>query len=166
MGPLQARVGALEDIRAIEVLKWTYLRACDRKQPDLVRACFTEDAVIDYEGFPLFTDADSFVTLYREWGCLPHIVDMHHGQNPIVNLTGPLQAHGWFDLFFFQIDTQARRHTQLAVSYDDSFVKRNGNWLIAKTVARRKSMLVKDLDKNGSESVIVAARSDIPYPER
>ena len=157
---LEARVQALEDIRAIEVLKWSYLRACDRKQPDLVRACFTDDAIIDYEGFPLFTDADSFVALYREWGCLPHIVDMHHGQNPIVTLTGPLQAHGWFDLFFFQIDTLARRHTQLAVSYDDNFVKRGGKWLITKTVARRMSMLVKDLCKNEIEQVMVAGRSD------
>jgi hypothetical protein len=166
---ITARLAALEDIRAIEALKWRYLRACDRKQPDAVRACFTDDAVIDYEGFPLFTSVDKFVDIYRKWGCLPNIVDMHHGQNPIVELTGPDSAVGYFDLLFFQIDTEAKRHTQMAVSYDDAFVRRDGRWLIARTVSRRLSMLVKTLGEDGIERVTVAARSDIaglPEPAR
>lgn len=163
---LEARLSALEDIRAIEILKWRYLRACDRKQPDAVRACFTDDAVIDYEGFPPFDNADSFVAVYIEFGCVPHIVDMHHAQNPIVELTGPDTALGWFDLYFFQIDTLAKRHTQLAVSYDDSFVRQGGRWLIARTVSRRISMLVKEVDEAGVEHVRVAARSDVPPPGR
>jgi len=48
---LESRIARLEDLRAIEMLKWRYLRACDRKQPDVVRACFVPDAVIDYAGF-------------------------------------------------------------------------------------------------------------------
>jgi hypothetical protein len=159
---LEQRLQALEDIRAIEALKWRYLRACDRKQPERVRACFADDAVIDYEGFPLFTDPDSFVAIYREWGCRPNIVDMHHGQNPLVELTGPDSAQGWFDLFFFQIDTESRRHTQLAVSYDDIFVRIGGEWRISRTVSRRMSMLVKTLGEDGRETVEIAARSDIP----
>ena len=157
---IEQRLGELEDIRAIESLKWRYLRACDRKQPDEVRACFADDAVIDYEGFPLFSDPDSFVDIYRRWGCKPNIIDMHHGQNPIVELTGADSARGWFDLFFFQIDTETKRHTQMAISYDDLFVRRNGRWLIARTNARRMSMLVKQVDDDGAERVIVAGRSD------
>lgn len=161
---IEERLATLEDIRAVEILKWRYLRACDRKQPDLVRACLTDDAVIDFEGFPLFNDADSFVDIYRKWGCLPNIIDMHHGQNPIIELTGPDSATGYFDLYFFQIDTSTQRHTQLAVSYDDQFVKRDGRWLIARSVSRRMSMLVKDIDADGIERVRVAARSDIEGP--
>ena len=157
---IEQRLGELEDIRAIESLKWRYLRACDRKQPDEVRACFADDAVIDYEGFPLFSDPDSFVDIYRRWGCKPNIIDMHHGQNPIVELTGADSARGWFDLFFFQIDIETKRHTQMAISYDDLFVRRNGRWLIARTNARRMSMLVKQVDDDGAERVIVAGRSD------
>lgn len=158
------RLAALEDIRAIELLKWRYLRACDRKQPDVVRDCFTPDAIIDFEGFPLFTDRDSFVEIYRQWGCQPHIVDMHHGQNPIVELLSADAARGFFDLFFFQIDTRARRLTQLAVSYDDDFVRRDGRWLIARTTSRRLSMLVRDYDEAGLERIAVAARSDADGP--
>lgn len=156
----EARLAALEDGRAINALKARYLRACDRKQPGAVRACFTDDAVIDFEGFPLFTDPDEFVALYTQWGCQPHIIDMHHLQNPIVELTGPDRASGWFDLYFFQIDTQVRRHTQLAVSYDDAFIRVAGEWKIARCVSRRMSMLVYDVDAQGAPKVTVAGRSD------
>ena len=161
---VEQRLSVLEDIRAIEALKSRYLRACDRKQPEQVRACFTDDAVIDYEGFPLFTDPDAFVHIFREWGCQPNIIDMHHGQNPIVEMTGPTEATGAFDLFFFQIDTASKRHTQLAVTYDDEFVRQNGRWLIRRTVSRRMSMLVKELGPDGIERVAVAARSDLEGP--
>ncbi len=160
---IEQRLATLEDVRAVEALKWRYLRACDRKQPDAVRACFTDDAVIDFEGFPLFTDADSFVAIYRQYGCVPNIVDMHHGQNPIVEIDGDT-AKGWFDLYFFQMDTQSKRLTQLAVSYDDDFVRRDGRWLIARTVSRRLSMLVSEIGEDAVARVLMAARSDIEGP--
>ena len=157
---VEERLAALEDINAIQVLKWRYLRACDRKAVEDVRACFTPDAVIDYEGFPLFEDRDSFVALYEKFGCLPNVVDMHHGQNPIIELTSTDSARGWFDCYFFQIDTKSRRLTQLSVSYDDEFVRRDGRWLIARTVSRRISMLVETLTDDGLRHVAIAARSD------
>lgn len=162
MTDLERRIAALEDLRAIETLKWRYLRACDRKQPDLVRDCFIPKAVIDYEGFPLFEDRDSFVEVYRSMGCQPHIVDMHHGQNPIVELTGADTARGYFDLYFFQIDTKNHRHTQMAVAYDDEFVRRDGRWWIARTVARRISMLVQSLSPERTPIVEFAGRGDHP----
>jgi len=159
---LERRLSALEDIRAIEILKWRYLRACDRKQPQVVRDCFVPEAVIDYEGFPRFENRDSFVEVYERFGCQPHILDMHHGQNPIVELTGSDSARGYFDLYFFQIDTLQRRHTQMAVSYDDEFVRRGGRWWIAKTTAGRLSMLVQNISAEGVPSVAIAARSETP----
>lgn len=42
---IEARLAALEDIRAIELAKWRYLRACDRKQPEAVRACFSPASI-------------------------------------------------------------------------------------------------------------------------
>ena len=161
---VEERLAALEDINAIQVLKWRYLRACDRKAVEEVRDCFIPEAVIDYEGFPLFTDRDSFVGLYEKFGCLPNIVDMHHGQNPIVELTGPDSARGWFDCFFFQIDTAGRRLTQLSVDYDDEFVRRDGRWFIARTMSRRISMLVENMTDEGERRVAIAARSDSDGP--
>jgi len=161
---LEQRLAALEDINAISALKWRYLRACDRKDVEGVRACFTPDAVIDYEGFPLFTERDAFVDIYRQFGCRPNIVDMHHGQNPIIELTGADAARGYFDCFFFQIDTETKRLTQLSVSYDDDFVRQDDRWLIKRTVSRRISMLVQELDDHGVAHALVAARSDLEGP--
>lgn len=155
---LERRLAALEDIRAIETLKWRYLRACDRQQPLVVRDCFVPEAVIDYEGFPRFDNRDSFVEVYEKFGCQPNIVDMHHGQNPIVELTGPDSARGWFDLFFFQIDTLQLRQTQMAVAYDDEFVRRDGRWWIARTTARRFSMVVQNITAEGVPTVTISVR--------
>lgn len=160
---IEQRLAVLEDIRAIEILKWRYLRACDRKQPDAVRACFTDDAVVDFEGFPLFTSPDAFVDIFREWGCVPNIVDMHHGQNPIVELNGD-RATGAFDLYFFQIDTATGRQTQLAVNYDDEFVKQDGRWLISRSVSRRMSMLVGTVGADQILRFEVTGRSDAEGP--
>jgi hypothetical protein len=159
---VERRLAVLEDIRAIETLKWRYLRACDRKQPQVVRDCFVPEAVIDYEGFPRFENRESFVDVYERLGCQPHIVDMHHGQNPIVEMTGPDSARGYFDLYFFQIDTIERRHTQMAVSYEDEFVRRDGRWWIAGTVSRRLSIVVQNISAQGVPSVAIAARNDAP----
>lgn len=161
---LEYRLARLEDIRAVETLKARYVRACDRKQPERVRACFTDDAVIDFEGFPLFTDPDAFVAIFTQWGCRPNIIDMHHLSNAVVELTGPDAATGWFDLHFFQIDTETRRQTQLAVSYEDEFVRVDGQWRIRRSVSRRMSMLVKQADEKGAEQILVAARSDMEGP--
>ena len=146
---LARRVAAMEDIAAIIQLKHTYLRACDRKQPEIVRACFIPDAVIDFEGFPVFTNRDDFVDLYARFGCVPNVMDMHHMQNPIVTLTGPDTAEGLFDLYFFQIDTKARTLIQLASSYEDSFVKRDGKWLFASSKSRRLSFLSEEVSADG-----------------
>ena len=49
---LERRLTALQDIEDIESLKARYWRAVDRKRPDDVAACLTEDAIIDFEGLP------------------------------------------------------------------------------------------------------------------
>lgn len=162
-GDIEARLKRIEDRHAIEVLKWRYLRACDRKQPEEVRATLTPDAVIDYEGFPLFTDRDRFVAIYEKWGCRPNIVDMHHGQHPIIEVDGDT-AKGWFDLYFYQIDTETRRHTQMAVSYEDEFVRTADGWAIKRTVSRRLSMLVSEVDDEAIARVRFAGRSDVAGP--
>lgn len=157
---LEDRLDALEALNAIAVLKWRYLRACDSKDVEAVRDCFLVDAAIDYEGFPLFAGRDAFVEVFRQLGCRPNIVDMHHGQNPVIELTGPAAARGDFDCYFFQIDTETQRLTQLAVSYEDAFVRRDGRWWIARSVSRRRSMLVQEVGPDDIVRVRLAGRSD------
>ena len=141
LNDLARRVQAMEDHAAIMEIKVRYLRACDRKQPDEVRKCFIDNA-------------DEFVALYTQFGCVPHVLDMHHMQNPVITLTGPDTATGLFDLYFFQIDKQARTLIQLASSYEDEFVKRDGRWLLSKSVSRRLSFLMDEVNEEGLRKVI------------
>jgi hypothetical protein len=154
LSDLERRVRAIEDIAAITEVKLVYLRGCDRKQPEVLRGCFTPDAVIDFEAFPVFTERDKFIDVYTQFGCVPNVLDMHHMQNPIITLTGDDTAEGLFDLYFFQIDTKARTLIQLASSYEDSFVRRDGRWLMSRTKSRRLSFLMDEVDEAGIRKVV------------
>ncbi len=48
MTDLESRVARLEAESDIRRLKARYLNACDAKDVDAIRACFTDDAVIDF----------------------------------------------------------------------------------------------------------------------
>ncbi|MEQ8802803.1 MAG: nuclear transport factor 2 family protein, partial [Haliea sp.] len=90
---LAAQVSALRDIEAIRTLKFRYLNACDDKQPELVRDCFAPGRVdINFGHIGTFDDREAFVAVFVELGCHDHIVDMHHAENMIVDLTGPDSA--------------------------------------------------------------------------
>src|ERR1700758_601102 len=140
MADLERRLRALEDLSAIKDLKARYLRGCDQKQPEEVRDCLLPDgAVIAYEGFPEFTDRDSFVEAFRTMGCVDGVYDIHHGANPEIELTGPDSATGKWALFFQNINLAQRSVLQMGVEYDDDYVRRDGRWWIARTATKRTS---------------------------
>ena len=78
---MEDRLQRLEDDRAIRDLKASYLRAADTKDVEAMRACFTADAMIAFDGFPVFTDREAFLSVYRDMACAPGIFDIHHGAN-------------------------------------------------------------------------------------
>ncbi|MEJ0045874.1 MAG: nuclear transport factor 2 family protein [Rhodospirillales bacterium] len=146
-------------------LKYRYLRGCDRKEPDAVRDCLDpEGAVIAYEGFPRFEDRESFVQVYREMGCRPNIIDMHHGHNPEITLTGPDSATGRWELYFNSIDTDAATVLQMACVYADSYTRRQGRWWISETSTVRTSFLMQQLQPDGTLRVLVMGEPpNVPY---
>lgn len=150
IGELTARIARLEDVEAIRRLKARYLRACDLKQVEAVRDCFPEGPIrIEYQGFPLFTDRDAFVETYREMACRGGVYDLHHASNAEIEITGPDSATGLWSLNFRTILLETRTITQLAVEYEDAYVRRDGRWLIAATVSRITSFLTEEIDEAG-----------------
>ncbi len=147
---LAKRLQALEDKDAIKELKARYLRGCDRQLPEMVRDTLDPDGcVIEFEGFPPFKDRDSFVQVYAEMGCKPEIIDMHHGQNPDIELTGPNTAKAKWDLYFYNINLAERTMVQMSCEYDDEYVKKNGRWWISKTATKRYSFVMHKVDDKG-----------------
>ncbi|SFF26670.1 SnoaL-like domain-containing protein [Fontimonas thermophila] len=143
---LAQRLQALEDIEAIRTLKARYLFCCDRKDPQGMRACFADGPVeIDYGVVGRFETADALVQVFVEIGCRDHMVEMHHGANPQIELLGPDHARGIWSLHYFLINTQERSLTQLGGYYEDEYRRIAGAWKITKTRFVATSTLVLDI---------------------
>ncbi|MCF4166200.1 nuclear transport factor 2 family protein [Zavarzinia compransoris] len=157
---LAARLRKLEDINAIQELKNRYWRACDRKQPDVVRDCFRPDATIDAAFLGVHEGRDSFVGLFEMVGCRDSIIDMHHGQNPSIVLdeNDPDKAHGTWDLFFYQINLDNRSASQAAGYYEDDYVRIDGRWWIQTSVFRVTSTQMTEVTEQDSFKVTMFGR--------
>ena len=86
-------------------------------------------------------------------GCRPGVIDMHHGQNPDIELTGPNTAKAKWDLYFYNIDLGARTMMQMSCEYDDEYVKKNGRWWIKKTASKRYSFFLHQVDEDGQPTI-------------
>ncbi|WP_313809208.1 nuclear transport factor 2 family protein [Sphingobium sp.] len=154
---LVTRLRALEDKEEIRLLKSRYLRACDLKQPDVVRDCFLPGGVrIDYQGFPLFTERDAFVAAYERMACQGGVFDIHHAANWDISLIGPDKARGLWSLNFRTILTGPRQVNRLAVEYDDIYCRQDGRWWIAESISRITSVLTEQIGEDGSITVLAS----------
>ncbi|MES0874767.1 nuclear transport factor 2 family protein [Sinimarinibacterium thermocellulolyticum] len=144
---IAARLQALEDIEAIRRLKARYLFACDRKDPAAMRACFANGAVdIFYDAIGRFETADALVKVYVDVGCHPHMVEMHHGANPQIEILDAERARGTWSLQYGLINTRENTLTQLAGWYEDGYRKIDGEWKMVKTHFFSTSLMVLKLD--------------------
>ena len=91
---IEERLQRLEDDRAIRDLKARYLRACDGKDPETVRDCLLPAVRIRYDGFPPFDNREDFVSVYRQFGCVPGIFDIHHAANGVIAFEHTDRARG------------------------------------------------------------------------
>ena len=143
---LHARVRALEDLEAIRKLKARYFHRCDHKDPQGMRECFVPGKVaIDYGAIGAFDDRDQLVDVFRRLGCHEHILEMHHGVNPQIDLIDAGHARGTWGLHYQQIDTREHRLTQLGAYYEDEYRKVDGEWKVSATRCVVTSTLVLDL---------------------
>ena len=153
---LENRIQALEDDRAVRDLKARYLRAADGKDIETMRGCFTEQALIEFDGFPRFESREPFIEIYQQIACVPGIFDIHHGANGVVCFENENRATGQWSLLFHNINLQARTLTQMGVEYDYVFHKDGaGKWWISETRSRRTSALVHRVDDSGKPLVTV-----------
>ena len=162
MEDLARRIARLEAIEAIKQLKAKYFFACDNKQPELVRTCFIDgDMLIDYGRVGSFSNADDMVAIFAKLACEEHIVEMHHAQNPQIEVLNDTEADATWGLYYYMIDTRANTVTQLGGFYEDEYRCIEGDWKISKTVYRVTSTQLMDLAE-GMAKVIFAGREASP----
>jgi hypothetical protein len=161
---LEEQLWRLRDYEEIRALKARYLFSCDSKDPKTMRACFADGRVhIDYGALGSFDSADKLVELFTRLACHDHIIEMHHGSNPQIQVFDDSTAKGRWSLHYQQIDAQNKVLTQLGAYYDDKYRKTNAGWKITECRCIVTSTLVLDL---GSDAVrkLVAARQAPPSP--
>lgn len=149
------RLCAVEDREAIRDLKSRYFAACDAKDPAGMRACFLDGPIdIDYGAIGSFDNADDLVQVFRDIGCHPHMVEMHHGLNPRIRITGPDSAEGEWALQYQLINTNDMTLTQLGARYEDAYRRTADGWKIAATRCIVHSTLVIQLGEDALKRVI------------
>jgi len=157
---LERRLQQLEDIEAIRRLKARYLNACDRQDPEAVRACFARgEVVIDMSSFGYCRNRDEFVDgIFVPRGCHDYVLDMHHCSNPEIELLDETSARGQWGLNYRNINTRDNTVTLLSALYHDEYRKLDGDWYISRSRTEYRSVLTCNYQP-GTLEVLTAARS-------
>lgn len=156
---LERRIQRLEDLEAIRQLKARYFLSCDRKDPTGMRGCFVDGKVeIDFGVVGAFDEADKLVEVFKSVGCHEHMVELHHGMNPVIEIVGEDEARGSWSLHYFLIDTQNQSGTQLAGQYEDRYRRVDGHWKISASCFTATSTLALSLSQQ-QVGVLFAGRT-------
>ena len=150
------RLQKLEDMQALQALKAQYLRACDQKQPELVRECFVErGAVIEADGCPPIIGRDGWVETFTRLAVEnPSIQDRHHAHNPQILFADADSAIVLWDLDFCQVNVKERTIVNLSGQYTDECVRIAGRWQIKSMRFQRNSFVMRQVAEDGSEKVL------------
>jgi uncharacterized protein (TIGR02246 family) len=132
------------EIRAIEQLKYRYVRAVDTHDWDLMAQCFAEDADVWYgKGMYAFQGRDNILQFFRSV-IIPTFVSSHIALHPEITLLGPAKAKGVWrlqDIVHFtaanpeakESDIKGGEKMEGAAYYYDDYSKIDGEWVIQTT---------------------------------
>ncbi len=136
---LAARVARLEDIEAIQKLKYRYFRAIDTADIAILHEVFADDVTVDYEGGTYRWIVSGRTELVEALANSFHAraVAQHTGHHPEIEILSPTEATGiWYltDIFY-------NFHTKLSTIgsalYRDTYRKIDGDWKISCTTYTR-----------------------------
>lgn len=131
---LEGRIARLEAVEAIKRLKARYWYCCDTKDVEGVRDCFLEGPVeIHYDGpVGLVNHRDGLYEVFKEVACQTHIVEMHHGGPPLIEIHGADDASARWGLVYHLMNTETRTISVVGGYYDDEYKRVDRQWRISK----------------------------------
>ena len=139
MSDLEARIEKLEAESDIRKLKARYLNACDAKDVAAIRACFTQDAEIEFPPLGSF-DLDGLMGIFTQMAATTPIIDVHHGHNGEIEIDGD-KASGRWNLGFATYDPRAKSFRMLASFYEDRYRKTEAGWRICYTKSTPRTIV-------------------------
>lgn len=127
----------LVEIHRIERLKYRYLRCLDLKLWDQLETLFTEDATASYGGGAYaFDGRDAIMGFLRESMGSEKMLTSHKCHHPEIDVDGDTATATWA-LEDVVVHQDYGLTIQGAAFYEDTYVKRDGKWLISRTGYKR-----------------------------
>jgi len=139
MSDLEARIAKLEAESDIRKLKARYLNACDAKDEPAIRACFTEDAEIEFPPLGSF-DLDGLMGIFNQMAATTPIVDVHHGHNGEIEIKSDTAIGRW-NLGFATYDPREKSFRMLSSFYEDRYRKTDEGWRICYTKSTPRTIV-------------------------
>lgn len=133
----------MDDIAAIEQLKYRYLRALDTKEWQAFADCFVPEATGDYAGL-VFGNRDELVD-YMRANLGEGMVTMHHCHHPEIAVDGDDATGVWY-LEDKVYAVPFRTVIEGAAIYEDSYVRTADGWRFRHTGYRRTFELTWSMD--------------------
>jgi len=128
----------LDDIEAIKQVKYAYFRLLDLKQFDDLGRLLTEDCTASYDDGNLsYEGRDAIVGFLNTSLSDPGIVTHHNGHHPEITFSAEDSAAGVWYLEDRVIIPAADLEIGGTAFYEDRYVRRDGQWLIAHTGYQR-----------------------------
>ncbi len=141
------RLERLEAESAIRALKARYLNACDEKDAQAMRACFSEDALIDFPPLGEF-DLDGLVEIFTTLAVNTKITDVHQAHNAEITITGN-NAQALWNFSYATYNPEDRRFRLLSAFYHDRYKKTDKGWLISYSRSEPRAFVDGTLDETG-----------------
>ena len=154
MTDLETRIARLEAESDIRRLKARYLNACDAKDVATIRACFTEDAVIDFPPLGEF-DLDGLIGIFTQMAATTPITDVHQGHNAEIEVQGDKASARW-NLGYATYDPRTGGFRLLANFYHDRYRRTESGWRICYTRSEPRAIVDGVLAKDGIRANWVA----------
>lgn len=144
----------LAELRAIEELKYRYLRHLDLKQWDELAATLTEDCVASYaSGEHHYEGREAILGFLRENLGMPTRLTVHQVHHPEITLESETTARGVWALQDVVIDTELEFTIRGAAYYEDAYRKSADGWQISGTGYTRTYEEIESRDRPGLDLV-------------
>jgi ketosteroid isomerase-like protein len=141
MTDLETRIARLEAESQIRRLKARYLNACDAKDVDAIRDCFTADAEIVFPPIGTF-GVDGLIEAFSQIAAMTPIVDTHHGHNAEIDIAPDGgTASGRWNLGFATFDPRNNSFRMLSSFYVDRYAYTDAGWRITYSESQPRSVV-------------------------
>ena len=147
MCELELRIQNLESESEIRKLKARYLNACDTKNVEAIRDCFTSDAEIQFPPLGSF-DLDGLINIFQEVAANSPIYDVHHGHNGEIEIEGSTASGKW-NLGFATYDPRNKNFRMMSSIYEDRYRKTDNGWRICFTKSTPRTIVDGCLQEDG-----------------